>query len=57
MCRADARLAEQHEQERRDHELALRLAEETGGGVEELTPSLKRSSLVTAQRQAAASRK
>lgn len=31
-------------QERRDHEIALRLAEETGGGVEELTPSLKRSS-------------
>jgi len=57
LARADARLAEQHEQERRDHELALRLAEETGGGVEELTPSLKRSSLVTAQRQAAASRK
>ena len=31
-------------QERRDHEIAVRLAEETGGGVEELTPSLKRSS-------------
>lgn len=52
---ADARLAEQREQERRDHELAVRLAEETGGGVEEL--SLKRSSLVTAQREAAANKK
>ena len=31
-------------QERRDHEITVRLAEETGGGVEELTPSLKRSS-------------
>ena len=54
---ADARLAEQREQERRDHELAVRLAEETGGAVEELTPGLKRSSLVTAQREAAASKK
>ena len=54
---ADARLAEQREQERRDHELAVRLAEETGGGVEELTPSLKRSTLVTAQREAAANKK
>ena len=54
---ADARLAEQREQERRDHELAVRLAEETGGVVEELTPGLKRSSLVTAQREAAASKK
>ena len=42
--RANARLAEQREQERRDHEIAVRLAEETGGGVEELAPSLKRSS-------------
>ena len=42
---ANAKLAEQHEQERRDHELALRLAEESGGVVEELaTPGLKRSS-------------
>ena len=40
------RLAEQREQERRDHEIAVRLAEETGGGVEEMTPSLKRSSAV-----------
>ena len=37
------------EQERRDHEIALRLAAETGGAVEELH-SLKRSSLVNAQR-------
>ena len=42
--RANARLAEQREQERRDHEIAVRLAEETGGGVEDLAPSLKRSS-------------
>jgi len=42
---ANAKLADQHEQERRDHELALRLAEEGGGLVEELpTPGLKRSS-------------
>merc|ERR1719458_2238543 len=42
---ANAKLAEQHEQERRDHELALRLAEESGDVVEELaTPGLKRSS-------------
>ena len=53
----DLRLVEQREQERRDHELAVRLAEETGGGVEEMTPSLKRSSLVTAQREAAANKK
>ena len=37
------------EQERRDHELALRLATETGSGVEDM-PVLKRSSLVTAHR-------
>ena len=54
---ADARLAELREQERRDHELAVRLAEETGGGGGEMTPSLKRSSLVTAQREAAANKK
>ena len=55
MDTANARLAEQREQERRDHELALRLAIETGGSVEEL--QLKRSSLVTAQREAAAAKK
>lgn len=54
---ANAKLAEQHEQERRDHEIALRLAEESGGGVDELTPSLKRSSLVNAQREANAGKK
>merc|ERR1711892_1415390 len=54
---ANAKLAEQHEQERRDHEIALRLAEESGGGVDELTPSLKRSNLVNAQREANASKK
>jgi myosin-6 len=52
---ANARLAEQLEQERRDHELALRLAVESGGSVEEL--QLKRSSMVTAQREAAAAKK
>ena len=31
-------------QERRDHEIAVRLAEETGDGVEELKPMLKQSS-------------
>jgi len=42
---ANAKLADQHQQERRDHELALRLAEESGDVVEELaTPGLKRSS-------------
>ena len=55
--RANARLAEQREQERRDHELAVRLAEETGGGVEEMTPGLKRSSAVAAQREANANKK
>ena len=51
------RLAEQREQERRDHEIAVRLAEETGGGVEEMTPSLKRSSSVAAQQAANANKK
>jgi len=55
--RANARLAEQREQERRDHEIAVRLAEETGGGVEEMTPSLKRSSSVAAQQAANANKK
>lgn len=36
------RLAHLEEQERRDHELALRLATETNSAVEEMTPSLKR---------------
>lgn len=36
------RLAQLEEQERRDHELALRLATETNSAVEEMTPSLKR---------------
>merc|ERR1712113_722225 len=52
LSNANAKLAEQHEQERRDHEIALRLAEESGGGVDELTPNLKRSSAVNAQREA-----
>jgi len=53
---ANNRIALQMEQERRDHELALRLAEETGGGVEEMH-TLKRSSLVNAQREAEANAK
>jgi len=57
LANANAKLAEQHEQERRDHEIALRLAEESGGGVDELTPSLKRSSAVNAQREANAGKK
>jgi len=52
-------LAEQIEQERRDHELALRLATENNStsDIENLTPSLKRSSLVNAQLQTAANKK
>jgi len=57
LANANAKLAEQHEQERRDHEIALRLAEESGGGVDELTPNLKRSSAVNAQREANAGKK
>lgn len=37
-------LAQIEEQERRDHELALRLASETNSGVDDMTPSLKRYS-------------
>jgi myosin-6 len=60
------RLREQIEQERRDHELALRLAAETNSVVMEdsITPSptpnsqqLKRSSMVQAQAQARATKK
>merc|ERR1719186_111499 len=56
---ANARLAEQIEQERRDHELALRLATENNStsDIENLTPSLKRSSLVNAQRETEANKK
>jgi len=53
---ANNKIAQQMEQERRDHELALRLAAETGGGVEEMH-TLKRSSMVNAQREAAANKK
>lgn len=53
---ANLRIQQQMEQERRDHELALRLATETGSGVEDM-PVLKRSSLVTAHREAAANKK
>ncbi|XP_066985117.1 myosin heavy chain 95F isoform X5 [Macrobrachium rosenbergii] len=64
-------LAQLEEQERRDHELALRLANETNSGVDDITPSLKspvngdssqllklkRSTMVEKQRQAAANKK
>lgn len=38
----DAIFRDQLEQERRDHELALRLAEETNGQVEDLSPPMRR---------------
>ncbi|XP_076028716.1 myosin heavy chain 95F-like isoform X3 [Oratosquilla oratoria] len=47
----------EEEQERRDHELALRLASETNSGVDDLTLSLRRSSMVEKQREAAANKK
>ncbi|XP_050720790.1 unconventional myosin-VI-like isoform X3 [Eriocheir sinensis] len=64
-------LAHLEEQERRDHELALRLATETNSAVEEMTPSLKsalngdasdllklkRSTMVEKQRMEAANKK
>ncbi|KAK3924050.1 Myosin heavy chain 95F [Frankliniella fusca] len=40
---ADARFREQMEQERRDHELALRLAQETNGQLEDVSPPMRRS--------------
>uniref|UniRef100_A0A8D8QWM0 Myosin heavy chain 95F n=1 Tax=Cacopsylla melanoneura TaxID=428564 RepID=A0A8D8QWM0_9HEMI len=40
----DAKFREQLEQERRDHELALRLAEESNGVIEELSPPSRRDS-------------
>lgn len=39
---ADARFRDQMEQERRDHELALRLAQETNGQLEDVSPPLQR---------------
>lgn len=39
---ADARFRDQMEQERRDHELALRLAQETNGQLEDVSPPLRR---------------
>lgn len=39
---ADARFREQMEQERRDHELALRLAQETNGQLEDVSPPMRR---------------
>ncbi|XP_069956344.1 unconventional myosin-VI isoform X2 [Cherax quadricarinatus] len=64
-------LAQQEEQERRDHELALRLANETNSAVDDIAPSLKslvngdssqmlklkRSSMVEKQRLDAANKK
>lgn len=53
------RLLEQLEQERRDHELALRLAQETNGQVDDadLTSQLRRSDGVMLQRAAYAGKK
>ncbi|KAF2360204.1 Myosin N-terminal SH3-like [Trinorchestia longiramus] len=57
-AREAATAREAEEQERRDHELALRLAAETRGGVDETeTPMLKRSAAVEHQRATAASAK
>lgn len=55
----EARMLEQHEQERRDHELALRLAEETNGQVDDTDMSLqlRRSDGVLSQRAAYAGKK
>ncbi|KAG7159253.1 Unconventional myosin-VI-like, partial [Homarus americanus] len=50
-------LAQQEEQEKRDHELALRLASETNSAVDDIAPSLKRSTMVEKQRQEAANKK
>ncbi|KAK4321632.1 hypothetical protein Pmani_007579 [Petrolisthes manimaculis] len=50
-------LAQFEEQERRDHELALRLASETNSAVEDIAPSLKRSTMVEKQRLEAANKK
>lgn len=41
----NSQFREQMEQERRDHELALRLAQETNGQVEELSPPTRRYTL------------
>lgn len=41
----DSQFREQLEQERRDHELALRLAQETNGQVEDLSPPSRRYEL------------
>jgi myosin-6 len=53
------RLLEQLEQERRDHELALRLAQETNGQVDDadLSSQLRRSDVVMLQRAAYAGKK
>ncbi|KAK7077209.1 Unconventional myosin-VI [Halocaridina rubra] len=56
-ARETEHLAHLEEQERRDHELALRLASETNSGVEDIAPSLKRSTMVEKQRQDAANKK
>ena len=57
-----SKILEQLEQERRDHELALRLAQETNGTVDELVDSggsslLRRSEVVMSQRAAYAGKK
>lgn len=48
----DAHFREQMEQERRDLELALRLAQETNGQVEDVSPPARRSENVRAQQAA-----
>lgn len=55
----EKRMLEQHEQERRDHELALRLAEETNGQVDDadINLQLRRSDGVLSQRAAYAGKK
>lgn len=46
----DARYREQLEQERRDHELALRLAQETNDQLEEMSPQDNRRYVRTSSR-------
>ncbi|XP_013109166.1 myosin heavy chain 95F isoform X4 [Stomoxys calcitrans] len=48
----DAKYRQQLEQERRDHELALRLATESNGQVEDSPPMIRKSENVRAQQQA-----
>ncbi|XP_035919451.1 myosin heavy chain 95F isoform X2 [Anopheles stephensi] len=47
----DIQYRQQLEQERRDHELALRLAQESNGQVEDSPPALRKSEAIRAQQQ------